>query len=360
MHKYIPIIKRPTIGKLFDDLASKNKTVKSSTVPYLELGHSKIEDDIKLFASMNHYDKYFADYFYSRGPKSNDDDKWNVRSNEDLITLTSKFPRSVVAGSSVFDKSKVIPVVSRPNEYDDSNELIQHYVSLIPKYRTFGFNQVGLRLEHNFKDMKNPTDQFKEAVLKLKDNDFVFIDCKTSSLSINKFEAFENSINSNVSSIKSIKKGINVAILNPEFDLKDVTDTKIKRHNHGKSLMRNKEVYGYGNYVSEREQDLNGPNPVPFSISYYDFKTGNTIRFDSKVSIKETLKLFENDEYAKGLVKEHSKYCSSCEELENCLEDPDEGDKKLRNNRRKGQIRKEHFINSIVIDEMTQGTPSTY
>ena len=60
------------------------------------------------------------------------------------------------------------------------------------------------------------------------------------------------------------------------------------------------------------------------------------------------------------LIKEHSKHCSSCETLESYIEDPDYGEKELKKRGRKGQLGKEHYLNSIVIDENTHGTPSPY
>lgn len=354
------MLKRPSTSSLMVDLAQENDVIKLSVLPFIEVGHSNIADDVRLFTQTNHFKRFFADYAYSRGPKINDKDSWDPQPNDDLISLSSRFPENVVENSPILDDKKVIPTISKPYEYEDLHDLIEHYFTLINKYRDYGYGQIAVRLEHNRRGMSNPADLFRDVIKRLNANDFVFIDSKTNVLAISRYKDFEDSINNNVSRIKSINSNVNVAILNPEFDLKGISDDRIRRHNHGSALLKNNQIYGYGNYVTEYETDMKGPNPVPYSVSYYDYNSGNTIRFDSGTSIKDTLQIMADNDYAMQLIRDHKGHCSSCKTLEEYIDDPDEGEKKLRNNKRKGQIRREHFVNSIVIDEMSNSSPATY
>ena len=125
--------------------------------------------------------------------------------------------------------------------------------------------------------------------------------------------------------------------------------------------MENDQLFGYGNYLTDPPSDFVGQPKYPFAYTYYNYQNGDFTRFDSGDSYKNTLVLMGMDTNITKLIKEHSKHCSSCETLESYIEDPFYGDKELNKKRgRKGQLGKEHYVNSIVIDENTHGTPSPY
>lgn len=363
MYKYIPIVKSSTVGDGLLNLIKSSETVKHSIIPYVEIGHKKVQDDIaNLNRFIGMYDYFFVDYAYFRQPSlANNDSKWSISPNMNTVKIISDWiGNGEISGysNSVLAK-RLVPIASRPKKTPDSVDVEEHYKNLIETFKDRGYSRVGLRISHSY--LKKTNLEWSVDVLQMLNNkDFVFIDNRNTIVESNSFKKYEDSINRAINFVRDYNREVNIVISNPDFELKDSPDDRIYSHNHGGTLMSTNNVFGYSNYMTDPERDPNGGSTLIYTIYYYNFKTGDTMKFSSDYSYKDALEIMRNDEQAVSLVKEHSSHCGTCREFLEMLKDTDKGGKKLKNNKKRGDLKRNHFINSIVVDEMSQGLPSSY
>lgn len=356
------MLRKDSVARLISDIVSRNITIKNSITPYLELGHTNPKEDLNLVEAIQSFKRFFVDYPYSKGNLKNNT-SWNVKPSGDLITLIDNLVRTQKSDGVRFsiNYDQVVPTISDLGMKQNMDATLDHYENLLSKYKKKGFQNVALKLKLNRRGMTNPANAFKNVITKLGENDFVFIDCSPKNISFESFKKYKESLYSNTSAIKLINKKVKVAYLNPEFYIDGkLKDSGVSRHNFGKELMENDQLFGYGNYLTDPPTDFAGRSMYPFAYTFYNYQNGDFKRFDSGDSFKNTLVLMGMDTNITKLIKEHSKHCSSCEKLESYIENPVFGEKELKKRGRKGQLGKEHYVNSIVIDENIHGTPSPY
>ena len=282
------MLRKTSTARLISDLASKNNTIKNSITPFLELGHINPKEDITILQTVQSFKRFFVDYPYSKANLKNNT-SWSVKPSGDLIALIDNLVETQKNNGRKFsiNYSQFVPIISDPGMKQDIDNALDHYENLLLKYKKAGFQNIALKLKLNRRGMTNPAETFKNIITKLDEDDFVFIDCSPKNISFESFKKYKELLYTNTSAINLINKGLKVAYLNPEFYIDgEAKETKVTKHNFGKELMENDQLYGYGNYVMDPPSDFAGRSQYPFAITYYNYQNGDFTRFDSGDSFK--------------------------------------------------------------------------
>lgn len=351
MYKYIPVIKSNISKRVLVDFC-KNRGLSSSFVPLLEVGHTKSDTDgTGISELLENFEKVFVDYVYFRYQK--DKNTWDIDYKQDVVGYIKNFSKQLnLEGEQArMFKKKPIPVISET--FQEDTDTFGKFNNVYVKGKGEGFSEMAIRI--SFDENLAIDASILPFISKMRDKDYVIIDSRRSSLiGEGRVTEYDSALTDVINKIRTTNETVNLVLLNSRFKVRTDNGEEAD-HLHWPLLADKFKLFGYGDYLTETESGV-GRYSSDFSINYYDYEARLFLKFQSSNGEKEVLEKIKKNERVVKQISNHQSYCRYCRKIKDAL-DRGEGDDEFK--KRRGELVREHQLNSISVNEMNSPHPSS-